>query len=224
MSAVDNTSDNARDNARTTIYLVRHGQIDANVEGRWFGSTDQALNPLGQRQAAKLGSEFERIFPLVSSIYSSPLIRTVSTAEGLSGDRLPVIKHAGLREYGLGEFEGLHFDTLAVKHKFFEKNHQDQDHTPPGGESINQVRDRMLTTLQALTQAHAGESIVVVSHGAAMAIALSCLLRGNPYPFDDYHMSNTGVSTLVWDGAWKLLSFNEARHLEPPLPAAERDK
>jgi probable phosphoglycerate mutase len=218
------TVGNARDNARTTIYLVRHGQIDANVEGRWFGSTDQALNALGQCQAAKLGNGYDGLFPLVSAVYSSPLIRTISTAEGLSGDRLPVTTHAGLREYGLGELEGLHFDTLAVKYKFFEKNHQDQDHAPPGGESINQVRDRMLTTLQALTQAHVGESIVVVSHGAAMAIALSCLLRGNPYPFDDYHMSNTGVSTLVWDGAWNLLSFNDTRHLAPPLPAAERDE
>jgi probable phosphoglycerate mutase len=214
----------ARDNARTTIYLVRHGQIDANVEGRWFGSTDQALNPLGERQAARLGSKYDALFPLVSAIYSSPLIRTVSTANSLSGDRLPVTAKGGLREYGIGELEGLHFDTLAVKHNFFERNHQDQDHTPPGGESINQVSDRMLTTLKALTQAHAGESIVVVSHGAAMAIALSCLLRGNPYPFDDYHMSNTGVSTLVWDGAWNLLSFNETRHLEPPLPAVGRDE
>ena len=82
------------------MYLVRYGQIDANVEGPWFGSTDQALNPLGQRQAAKLGNGLDESFLLFTKVYIKLLIRTVNTAEGLSDDPLPVTTHGGLREYG----------------------------------------------------------------------------------------------------------------------------
>jgi len=204
--------------APTVIYLVRHGEIDANVAGHWFGSTDQELNLLGEHQAAQLGSRYDESFSLVSAIYSSPLKRTLSTARGLSGDRLPVTMHAGLREYGIGDLEGLAFEVLASEHDFFGKIHQDQNYAPQGGESINQVRDRMLDALQALRQAHVGETIVVVSHGAAMAIVLSHLLHGSPYPFDNYHMSNTGVSELVWDETWDLRSFNQTHHLTAAAP------
>ena len=43
------------DSDKTVIYLVRHGEIDANVARRWFGSTDGELNANGIAQADRLG-------------------------------------------------------------------------------------------------------------------------------------------------------------------------
>ena len=68
----------------TTVYLVRHGQIDADVERRWFGSTDSSLNAKGQQQADRLASLFKKQYPTITASYSSPLKRTMSTAKGLT--------------------------------------------------------------------------------------------------------------------------------------------
>ncbi|MGD0440008.1 MAG: histidine phosphatase family protein, partial [Acidimicrobiales bacterium] len=37
------------------LFLVRHGQSDANAAGLVIGRTDSPLTELGQRQAAALG-------------------------------------------------------------------------------------------------------------------------------------------------------------------------
>ncbi len=71
----------------------------------------------------------------------------------------------------------------------------------------------MISAFNEIRQKHAGEKVALVSHGAAMAIALSDLLKGSPFPFFDYHMSNTGVSQLVWGDSVALASFNDTAHL-----------
>jgi len=199
----------------TTVYLVRHGQIDANVERRWFGSTDSNLNAKGQQQADRLTSLFQKQYPAITASYSSPLKRTMSTAKGLTGEFFgPAKAHPGLREYAIGELEGIHFDALHAGHRFFDKIAADADYAPSGGESVNQVRDRMVDTLEELRLRHIGEEIAVISHGAAMAIALATLLKGSALPFNDYHMDNTGVSKLVLGKTPKLVFFNRVTHLE----------
>ena len=199
----------------TTFYLVRHGQIDANIERRWFGSTDAMLNASGIEQADRLCSVFKQHYADITATYSSPLLRTMRTAQGVTGDHFaPAIAHSGLREYGIGELEGLHFDVLQSQHQFFDKIAADLDYAPNGGESVNQVRDRMLAAFNELQHKHAGEQIAIVSHGAAMGVALATLLRGAAFPFDEYHMANTGVSKLVLGGkAPRLVFFNQVDHL-----------
>ncbi|MEJ6591045.1 MAG: histidine phosphatase family protein, partial [SAR86 cluster bacterium] len=87
----------------TTIYLVRHGQIDANVDRRWFGSTDSNLNAQGLQQADRLTALFQEQYPAITASYSSPLKRTMRTAKGVTGDFFgPASAHPGLREYAIG--------------------------------------------------------------------------------------------------------------------------
>ncbi len=198
----------------TTFYLIRHGEIDANVEKRWHGATDSELNATGLDQASRMGEVVSRIFPEISMIYMSPLKRTIKTANALSDvATVPTVVHQGLREFAIGELEGVLFSELMERHKFFDAIAENQDYAPPGGESINQVRDRMLLAFNDIAQTHKGEHIAVVSHGAAMAIALADLFTGSPYPFFNYQMSNTGVSRLKWGESPELMSFDDTDHL-----------
>jgi 2,3-bisphosphoglycerate-dependent phosphoglycerate mutase len=209
------------DSDKTVIYLVRHGEIDANVARRWFGSTDSELNANGIAQADRLGDYVKQQYPQISKIYSSPLKRTMRTAQGLAGAHLAVAEpHPGLREYAIGELEGCAFEELATEHRFFDKLAQSADYAPPGGESVNQVRDRMITTLFELHDRHPGEHIAVVSHGAAMAIALTQLLQGTAYPFNEFHMANTGISKLILQPTPALLFFNHTGHLDDTAESA----
>ncbi|HIG44300.1 MAG: histidine phosphatase family protein [bacterium] len=198
----------------TTFLLIRHGEIDANIDKRWHGATDSELNTRGMEQAGKMGRCLSKQYPNITKVYSSPLKRTMKTAMALA-DALGTTPegHEGLREYGIGELEDTSYDSLLKDHDFFDSIARNQDFAPPGGESVNRVRDRMISAFDDIRHRHVGEKVALVSHGAAMAIALSELLKGSPFPFFDFHMSNTGVSQLVWGDSVALTSFNDTDHL-----------
>ncbi len=198
----------------TTLFLIRHGQIEANVDRHWHGSTDSHLNALGKRQAESMAEFVTRAHPEICTVYCSPMQRTMDTASPLAA-RLGVdlIPEDRLREYGIGELEGTPYEDLADVHGFFEKIRTSQDYAPPGGESPNQVCLRIVQALEQLRARHVGEAVAVVSHGAAMGIALTHLLEHRVFPFHDYHMVNTGYSKLVWAADPSLEFFNRSVHL-----------
>jgi 2,3-bisphosphoglycerate-dependent phosphoglycerate mutase len=198
----------------TTFYLIRHGEIDANVSRRWHGSTDSELNENGRLQARRMAAYVAINHPEICAVYHSPLQRTLDTAiplaRALDLDPLP---EKDLREYSIGKLENTRYEELHTKHDFFAEIAADQDFAPPDGESPNTVCQRMEGALTRLGKRHEGEAIAIVSHGAAMGIVLSHLLEDRVYPFHNYHMTNTGYSKLIWGAEPKLEIFNASEHL-----------
>ena len=100
---------------KTTVILIRHGETDWNVLHRFQGLTDIPLNDTGRQQAgfAKNGlGDME-----IDAIYTSPLQRAVETAEIIRGDReIPIYPTEGLREMGIGEWEGLLVSEIDEKY------------------------------------------------------------------------------------------------------------
>lgn len=84
------------------IHLLRHGQTQANAEGRFVGSTDVELSPAGREELLQLQREYE--YPTVACVYASPLKRCTQTAELLYPERL-VVPVPELREYEFGPYE-----------------------------------------------------------------------------------------------------------------------
>jgi len=201
--------------APTTINLIRHGQIDANVEKRWHGSTDSLLNSLGEEQASRLGAHLKKQRTGISAIYTSPLLRTHRTAE-LVGRQIGVepIPVEGLVEFGIGELENTPFDDLRDKIGLFQEIEADIHFAPPGGESVHQVMQRMLKAIEHIVSRHQGDEIAIVSHGAAIGIALAQMLDGSPYPFYQYHMDNTGLSKFMLADKLEMVDFNLVDHLD----------
>lgn len=198
----------------TTIYLIRHGEIDANREQRWHGWTDSELNERGRAQAAKMAEQLACRTPAISSLYSSPLKRTLTTAQCL-GELIGLepVAHEGLKEFGIGQLENQPYLALKDEHRFFDRITEDLDYAPPEGESVNAVCNRFLGALEEIRGRHRGETLGVVSHGAAMAIALAKLLDGAPMPFYQYHMENTAITKLVWQDEPIIEFFNWQDHL-----------
>lgn len=199
----------------THFILVRHGQIQANVNKLWHGWTDSHLTEEGKLQATKAGTRLANEHQDISAVYASPLQRTRDTAHAIASalDHQVQIHH-DLKEYGIGELEGESFSDLHKVHGFFNKVEQDRHYAPQGGESIHQVATRITNALQEIAEKHRGEKVVAVSHGAAMALALACLLDNDPYAWDNYFFHNTGVTELVISDEPKLLRFNCFAHLE----------
>jgi probable phosphoglycerate mutase len=197
-----------------TLLLVRHGQIAANTARVWHGSTDSPLTDHGHVEAQRTAEHLARTRPRACALYTSPLLRTRQTAAAI-GARLglePIIE-AGLAEYGIGELEGVSYEALQNEHGFFERIRRDRDFAPPGGESANTVMARVTAALARISAAHRGDEVVVVSHGAALGIALGQMLDRDPMSWQSYHMSNCGLSELVLEPEPRLLARNQTDHL-----------
>jgi broad specificity phosphatase PhoE len=119
-----------------------------------------------------------------------------------------------LREYCIGDWEGMAFAELARQHRFIERSCEDLHYAAPNGESIASVSERMTETLRSLDAAHGPEEdVLVVAHGAATAIGLATLLNRAPEKWRDYHLDNCSLSELSIGTLPELHQFNSSAHL-----------
>lgn len=197
------------------ITLVRHGQTAANTGGVWHGSTDTPLSDHGHGQAASVAAHLAAHHAgEVAAVFASPLQRARHTAGAIAGAlQLDVEVHEGLGEYDLGEWEGLTYQHLHEEKKLWEHMANDPDYAPHGGESPRAVTDRLIGALSELAARHAGEHLIAVSHGGAMALALGFLIE-NEHGKWKRVMGNCAVTQIELHPEPRLLVFNHTEHLD----------
>ena len=160
------------------LWLVRHGQTDWNIQGRYQGQSDIPLNAVGQAQAADLAAQLAG--QTFTAIYSSDLQRASCTAQAV-GDavNLPVRLDDRLREIDQGEWEGMDYRDIVRQYAgLMEQRAQAaESFRAPGGESIPEVVQRVASAADEIACAHPGGRVLVVSHGVALA-ALICRAGG----------------------------------------------
>jgi probable phosphoglycerate mutase len=197
------------------LLLVRHGQIDANLDQRWHGSTESDLTPRGHEQVRRLAAHLARTRPDVVAVHSSPLQRAQQTARPIAvALDVPLILSPALAEFGIGVFENESYADLAGRHGFFEHITADLDWAPSGGESLGAVAVRVVDAWRAIAQAHPDAAVVAVSHGAAIAAGLAILLDHDPRAWTRYHQRNTSVTELELEPAARVLVFDCVDHLD----------
>ena len=208
---------------RLRLLLLRHGQIAANKDGRWHGSTDSPLTWKGRRQAKKTGRYLEKLFTAdesIDAVYVSPLQRCQHTAKlATSWMQLPAITTLpGLQEMSIGEWEDMPFQQLHEQHNFVQQATGDRHYSAPGGESLEQVGQRVSAAFEQITNNHVdsgdnAETILVVSHGVALAVGLAVLLDKDPTQWTQYQFANCSLSELRWSPNPMLVSLNQTLHL-----------
>ncbi len=199
---------------RARLWLVRHGEIEANVKKVWHGSTDSALTTRGEEQARRVAEHVGRAEARASAIYASPLQRARRTAEPIGRALgVPVRLEPGLAEYSIGAWEGESYAALLEERRFFAAIQADPGFAPPGGESPLDVVERTTAALRRIAREHAGEHVVVVGHGAAFAFALAAILHADPQRWQQYHSRNASLSELELEPEPRLLSFDFVEHL-----------
>ncbi len=157
----------------TRLVLVRHGQTDWNLEGRYQGQTDLPLNAAGRAEASALAEQLAGR-PL-EAIYSSNLRRAHETAS-IIAERLgmPVQIDGRLREVYLGQWEGVLFKDIVAQYPAeWEQRQRDPVHSrPPGGESAVELAARVWAAVDEIARRHAPGLVLIVSHGLALAAVL----------------------------------------------------
>lgn len=201
----------------TKVFLVRHGQSEANVHGIFAGRTDLELSDLGRCQAEAVGKYL--CDKGIDTIYSSPLKRAMSTAKPLS-DLIskPVIPCDGIIEIYAGHWEALKFSDLQEK---FSESYglwlsDIGNSVCDGGESMMQVQERMIKTIRELCEKEDGKTIALFAHaGCFRAFLCHCLNMTKDQMKDLAWVSNASVTTLEYENnEFKVTDLDYTDHLD----------
>jgi broad specificity phosphatase PhoE len=177
------------------LYVVRHGETQANAEGRYQGSLDIDLNERGVLQARELR---EKLPAQIDAVIVSPLRRAQQTAAIVFADdglQLPTLD--AFRERGVGVFEGLTQAEAAQRYPdLWAQNITRQwERAPTDGESISQFVERIRGGLNQLLVNHGQQVVVLVAHGV-VAKAIRALVRDDFSDFFAWQLRNGEVLSL----------------------------
>ena len=174
--------------SKTRIYFVRHCEAEGNFYRLFHGHYDSKITQNGKIQLGYLAERFKDI--PYDYIYSSPLNRTMLTAKAVNKYKnLDIIPYEGLIEINGGHWENVSWNKIPElypdeaycwamePHKF----------APLNGETMLQVRNRIINTALTIANLHKGKTIVCVSHG--------CVIR----------------NMLCWAKGWDIDKLNEDR-------------
>lgn len=192
-----------------TVLAVRHA--DAEYDG-----TTMPGVPDGGRISARGHEQVETLVERlkdrrVAAVVSSPYSRALDTAR-LLADALdvPLEVAEDLRELDAGDLTGLpHGEGIAgVDEVFGRWLHGDLAVSCPGGESGHQVVARFRGALEQLADRFRGETVMVVSHGGAMTLALPAVSGRSARELAAQPLANTAVVELEGDAdGWRLLHW-----------------
>ncbi len=198
------------------IILVRHGETDANKQGRFQGASDSRLNATGLSQAQALGQRLAS--EKLDAVYCSPQTRAIQTATPIADAHgLPIETVEGLRELDIGELDGLQAHDLRDRYSDL----MDQWRTDvgaltmPGGESIAGLQQRTWRAVLEIRDRHEGDATVAaVSHNFAIQSILIKALGMDLRNFQRVRQDLAAVSEVDFmNGGPVLKALNDRCHL-----------
>jgi broad specificity phosphatase PhoE len=190
---------------RPTIYFVRHGETDWNLEGRLQGQRDIPLNDVGRVQAEEAGRRLQALVPNPEDLayVASPMSRTRETMErlrkviGLHPESYRLDER--LVELTFGEWEGMTWKEVRKKEpqRASLRERDKWNYAPPGGgESYAMLVDRVRPVLNDLTR----DTVLVAHGGVARAfLAAACGVS-----------TRDAASIDIWQG--KILVIEGRKH------------
>ncbi len=196
----------------TTLFLIRHAQSAANADGRIQGWLDSPLSQVGRQQVQAL-CERLRSTPLVA-VYASPLARAADTAQGIAAaHNLVVTLDDQLKEYHMGQWTGLNRAEIEALSPGIDLE-ADHELVVPGGETAQDMHDRVESFLREVTSRHADQAVAIVTHGGTLGMLVGTMLglpimRRHPFSF-----GNASVTEITRQGGrWRLRRLNDQCHL-----------
>jgi ribonuclease H / adenosylcobalamin/alpha-ribazole phosphatase len=202
--------------AATRLLLLRHGQTELSVQRRYSGRGNPPLTTLGRQQAdaaaAYLGSRGG-----IAAVISSPLQRAHDTASAAAKRLgLDVSIDDDLIETDFGDWEGLTFSEAAERDPELHRRWlRDTSTEPPGGESFDDVNQRVSRARDRIVGDHGGGTVLVVSHVTPIKMLLREALDAGPGILYRLHLDLASLSIAEFypDGASSVRLVNQTGYL-----------
>jgi broad specificity phosphatase PhoE len=156
--------------ARQRLWLMRHGESEWNASARWQGHGDPPLSPRGLREASAAAARVAarvRAAGRPLRLFSSDLLRARQTASPVAAVLgLEVTPLFELRELDVGRWSGLTREQIRQLDpdglQAFDSGNPDV--RPGGGETRQEIRDRVRSTAARLAREHPGHDLLLVVH------------------------------------------------------------
>jgi len=180
----------------TYLFLIRHGENEWVETGKLAGRTAGVfLNEKGRQQAATLSDRLKA--QPISTIYSSPLERCLETAQPLADAlNLEIVAEPGVVEVDYGEWRGAALKDLSQKPEWQLVQIYPGGFRFPDGETLREVQNRVITTLERIRKDHEGEAVAIFAHGDVLRTAIAYYL-GTPLDlFQRIHINTASVSLI----------------------------
>jgi probable phosphoglycerate mutase len=201
--------------ADTVLTLVRHGETEWNLSGKQQGHRDSPLTERGIAQAESLALALEEA--RFSSIYSSDLGRARSTAHVIAKRLgMKITFEKCLRERDLGILQGLTVGEFRTKYpgEYARFHSRDPDYVLPGGESVRQRYDRIISCLCGIAEKHRGGSLLVVAHGGVLDSTLRRIFGFSLAKRRCFSLLNSSINVVCVNGdEWRLVTWGSVAHL-----------
>lgn len=167
------------------IYIIRHGQTDWNVEGRYAGRIDIPLNKTGINSAKKLKEKFKN--KRIDVVISSPLIRAQQTAKCITDKEL--ILDDRIIERSNGDLEGKLKTEIEDEIDF-----NDPNEVKYNIESISDFRNRIEDFFNEIDNKYKNKNVLIVTH-AGVSIYAKCHYEGEPdnHDYSSYKLGNCEI-------------------------------
>ncbi len=147
------------------LVIIRHGETEWNIEGRYQGQADPPLNQRGIAQAQELAEKL--VGKGIDLLYSSPLKRAFQTAQILAHRlAIPLYTEPRLMEINLGEWQTCLRSEIEQRYPTLFHLWQTQPWSVslPGGERLLQVQRRVYAAIDEILKQHPRQTIGVVTH------------------------------------------------------------
>lgn len=177
------------------LFIVRHGEIDLNVEGRYAGSTDVELNEYGLQQSRDIAKEVSELN--IDLIIFSPLKRCRRMADIINETiNAPIVVMDEFRERNVGVYEGLTKEEAKNKYpELWAKNiTRVYNDAPTGGETIKEVENRVFAGLGRIKEEYGGKNILIITHAFVGKMINKFFHEITEEQFFEYRLDNAEVT------------------------------
>lgn len=193
-----------KNNNYCIIYLVRHGQSEANAINRYGMNTK--LTQKGKEQAKELAKILKNVH--FDAVFSSPLIRAMETVKTIADERkLEILTKEALRERYEGIVDGkyAHELTQEIKDRYKLRENLPYEEwktksIAEGYETDEHLMSRFITSLREIAVAYPGKTILIGSHSGIIRTLLVHLGLKKHKEVPNHAFKNTGYLKLKTDG------------------------
>ena len=180
------------------VYLLRHGQSEANVRGILAGPDNSVnLSDKGVRESRIVSKHLQKIE--FTQIYTSPISRCIQTINTLISAKaqIPLLVEERIAEMNYGDWEWKSIQNQPSKFKF------------PQGESFLQLRKRVQSFLTEIERVPG--PVLVVSHGDVIKMMLTCTLDLSTDNFQKFLIQPASVSIINYESKVKNVIASNQR-------------
>ena len=204
----------------TRVYLIRHGTTEWNREEIFRGRVDCGLNETGRAEARAVAAYFDGVN--LEGIYTSPLARAAETAAAIAAGRgMEVVSDPAFIDLDFGEWQGHPLKEVRERYPELYRawRERPREVTFPGGENLDQVRERAWEGLLKVVRENPERTVVIVSHRVITKILICAALGLDNSHFWQIKQDTTAINCLEYArGIFIVSLLNDTCHLKSIHP------